>query len=147
MKKTTIGIDPDTQTSGVAICVDGKIVSIEKMSFVQLMDFFANLELGVKVYIENVEAHSKVYKRPKTNAAAMLKIGMNVGMVKATYRHLVSLAEHYDVDIVSVPPLGLSNPIARRAKGDAKYFSQITGYTGRTNEDMRDAGLIAFFYK
>ena len=31
-----------------------------------------------------------------------------------------------------------------RGKVDASYFKRVTGYQGRTNEHMRDAGLLCF---
>jgi len=36
--------------------------------------------------------------------------------------------------------------VAKMTKREADYFNQITGWQGRTNADMRDAGLIALAY-
>lgn len=38
------------------------------------------------------------------------------------------------------------HPLKGGTKLDAKKFKQMTGWVGRTNEHMRDAGAIAFTY-
>lgn len=147
MHKSILAIDPDVQKSGVARLSNGVITKLEKLTFAELVDVFSELDESTVVLIENVELINTTFKRSKTNAAAMNKIAQNVGMVKGTYRHLVAMAEHYGVNITPVPPLGIRNPTARRAKQDAEFFKKLTGYQGRTNEDTRDAGMIAFLYK
>lgn len=142
-KSTVIGIDPDVSRSGVAVATDGAIESLECLSFTELCNFLSTLHPGVIVGIEDVENDRATYPR-KANQKAMLKIAQNVGMAKATCRHIRSVAESFDLKVVMVAPLAKTNMLARKAKNDATYFNQLTGWSGRSNEEKRDAGLIAF---
>lgn len=39
----------------------------------------------------------------------------------------------------------LKGTYKKKAKDDAKFFNQLTGWTGRDNEDKRDTGLLALY--
>lgn len=139
-----IGIDPDVSKSGVAVAVKGKLQELHAMTFVQLCSFLSQQPPGTNVCIENVEHDKTVYHRKGKNHKQMLTVAQNVGMVKATMRHIVAVAESFELKVELVKPLGKTSELARRAKVDANFFNQVTGWKGRTNPDMRDAGLIAW---
>ena len=138
-----IGIDPDVSKSGVAVAVKGKLESLSVMTFVELCNFLSIQPPGTQVCIENVEHDMAVYYRKGNNNRQMLTVAQNVGMVKATMRHIVAVAESFNLKVELVKPLGKTSELARRAKADAGFFNQVTGWKGRTNPDMRDAGMIA----
>jgi hypothetical protein len=143
-KATVIGIDPDVSRSGVAVATDGRIESLECLCFTDLCNFLSTLPPSAIVAIEDVEHDKTTYPR-KANKAAMLKIAQNVGMAKATCRHIRAVAESFNLKVKMIPPMAKGNQLCRRAKGDAEFFNSITGWQGRSNEEKRDAGMIAFF--
>jgi len=140
-----VGIDPDTIKSGVAISRNGKLHDLCNLEFVELCHYLAQLPPSTIVGIEDVGVDKAVYNRPGENRAKMLKIAQNVGMVKATAIHIEAVARSFNLKVKMIPPLAKSSEHARRAKKDAAYFNQLTGWAGRTNEEQRDAGMIAFF--
>jgi len=66
------------------------------------------------------------------------RIAQNVGMVKAAATIIQDYIEHHGGKVILVPP-----GIGKQTKNNAKLFAELTGYTGRTNEDTRDAYWIA----
>jgi len=96
---------------------------------------------GYTFAVEDVNAINTIYARNrKGNQAVQSRIAQNVGMVKAAGTILVDYIEHHGGKVVLVPP-----GIGKHTKKNAKLFAQLTGYTGRTNEDTRDAYWIAHY--
>jgi hypothetical protein len=62
--------------------------------------------------------------------------------VKGVARVLVECLESMGADVVQVKPL--RGPI-KKAKTDRVYFNRVTGWAGSSNEDKRDAALLALF--
>ena len=142
-KKSTIkiGIDPDLVKSGVALVKDGKLMELHALGFPQLLEFAQAFKEEALFIIENVEYDKTTYKRPNTTPAMMRKIAQNVGMVKGTARHLISCLEYMGCKVVKVKPL--TGMVKRKAKKDGEFFNKTFGWKGRTNEDKRDAALLA----
>lgn len=133
-----IGIDPDLVKSGVCILKNGKIISLESKTFTQLINLIKNCTSDTTIAIENVEKNKTTFPR-NTNQAVMKTIAQKVGMVKATARHIEEIVKDYTgKKAIKVPP-----GVGKATKKDAKLFNKLTGYTGRTNEDVRDAYWIA----
>jgi hypothetical protein len=141
-----IGIDPDLVKSGVAEVVNGEIVNLHALAFPQLIEF-AKLQYKnndqIEFIVEEVEADKATYKRKDTNQHQMLKIAQNVGQVKGVKRVLVECLQHEGIPVRLVKPL--KGIYKKKAKADAKFFNQLTGWTGSSNEDKRDAGLLALY--
>lgn len=139
-----IGIDPDMRKCGVVECIDGdfKISFYTKKHYTTaalIEDIPCLLNLGYIFAIEDVNAVKTIYaKNRRGNQAIQSRIAQNVGMVKAAGTILIDYIEHHGGKVVLVPP-----GIGKQTKKDAKLFSELTGYTGRTNEDTRDAYWIA----
>lgn len=93
--------------------------------------------------LEDVEAIKATFMRKGQNPAAMRKIAQNVGQVKQTARLIKEMADYFGVDIVMVKPLG---GLAKSAKKNADLFKRLTGWEGRSNEDTRDAAMLALHY-
>lgn len=142
----TIGIDPDMIASGVAV-VAGK--SIQKLQSVKLPNLIATVQAvgapgEVVVKLENPEANKGLFaSRANKNKAVSISIAMSVGKVQATTHHIREMLESAGYQVKMVTPL--KGPLKKQAKTDAAYFNKVTGWTGRSNQDQRDAALIALW--
>ena len=145
-KGIVIGIDPDLVKSGVAEVVNGEIVKLHALAFPQLIEFAKQQHKNnkqIEFIVEEVEADKTTYLRAGTNVRQMNKIAQNVGQVKGVKRVLVECLQHEGIPVRLVKPL--KGTYKKKAKADAKFFNQLTGWTGSSNEDKRDAGLLALF--
>lgn len=143
-RRLVVGIDPDLVKSGVAITRAGGLVHLDALSFPDLLEFVRELlPEQPLIIVEEVEADKTTYHRPGTNVRQHGRIAQNVGQVKGVKRVLVECLQSMGVDVVLVKPL--NGPVKKRAKGDAEYFNKVTGWTGRTNEDKRDAAMLALW--
>lgn len=73
----------------------------------------------------------------------MRKMAKNVGQVKGVKRVLVECLQHEGIPVRLVKPL--KGHYKKKAKQDTKFFNQLTGWAGSSNEDKRDAGLLALY--
>lgn len=139
-----IGIDPDLVKSGVALVDGQKILELHALSFYDLTKLIEQYP-DAHYVVENVEYDETTYTRPGTSVPAMKKIAQNVGMVKGAHRIILQWLYGKGCNVTSVRPL--QGIVKKKAKGSAKYFNQITGWTGSSNEDKRDAALLALSIK
>ncbi len=145
----TIGIDPDLTASGVSV-VDGKrILQLKSLRINDLVPFVAGLNEAV-IKMEDPNRLRPTFPRklnPKLTAgqrtAIMRKISQDVGKVKAAATLIHELLTGAGFKVIMVTPL--KGPLKRQAKDDAAYFNKVTGWTGRSNQDQRDAALIALY--
>jgi hypothetical protein len=160
-----IGIDPDLTKSGVASVVNGEIVTLKSMGFSELIEFvISNCWMPYVVLLEDVDNKKPVFpKRLRqsakaqnpllayvghapsqsgSNAKVNMSIAEDLGKVKATARLIKEVLEDKGIKVTLVKPL--RGPI-KKAKDSSVYFNKITGWTGRSNADTRDAALIAMF--
>lgn len=137
-----IGIDPDMRKCGTAVLEGGRICDLGSMDTAYLLSSVQwYIDRECVFAIEDVNAINTIYARNrKGNQAVQSRIAQNVGMVKAAGTILVDYIEHHGGKVILVPP-----GIGKHTKKNAKLFAQITGYTGRTNEDTRDAYWIAHY--
>lgn len=142
-----IGIDPDLVKSGVAVSFNGSLSQLYALSFPELLEFAKDkhAEHGnrVEFIVEEVEADKTTYQRAGMNQNKMRKIAQNVGQVKGVKRVLVECLQHEGIPVRLVKPL--KGAYKKKAKTDAKFFNQLTGWSGSSNEDNRDAALLALF--
>ena len=145
MIERVMGIDPDLSKSGVALVVGGTLLELSALPFPQLLELARAERLSHTVFVvEDVEHDKTTYHRAHTNARQHARIAQNVGQVKGVARVLIECLESMGCEVIKIKPL--SGPVKHRAKREADYFNKITGWQGRTNADMRDAGLIALAY-
>lgn len=141
-----IGIDPDMVASGLAV-VEAK--GILKLQSVKLPDLVPTIQaIGrpgeVTIKLENPEANKGLFaSRSNKNKAVSVAIAMSVGKVQATAHHIQELLIAAGYTVKMVTPL--KGPLKRQAKDSAEYFNKVTGWTGRSNQDQRDAALIALW--
>jgi hypothetical protein len=137
-----IGIDPDLVKSGVAVVVDGSLLTLDALSFFELIKFIDEHKHQARFVLEDVEHDRVVYHRKGSNQAVMRSISQKVGMVKAIGRLLKEYLEGAGADYVLVKPL---QGQLKKAKKDAEFFNRLTGWDGKSNEDKRDAGVLALY--
>lgn len=140
--ETTIGIDPDLTKNGVAVVSNGHIISLHAMSLYELVAFIESNKSTAQFVLENVEYDGAVYVRPKTNRAVMLNIAQKVGMVKGTCRHIEEYLRDSGAVYRKVKPL---TGQVKKAKDSAEFFNRLTGWDGSSNQDKRDAALLALY--
>lgn len=143
-----IGIDPDIDKSGVAMVIRSpfgkqRVTILKTLSFFELTawiirkhngaiemkdDFIVCIEAGWLNKISNY--HGAV------NKSVAGRIGKNVGENAAVGKLVELWCKENKV------PYRLIKPCS--SKWDANLFKKITGYTGRTNSEMRDAVRAAW---
>lgn len=135
-----IGIDPDMRKIGLCSMSDGVIDVLVSENVSDFLDYVRYaVDVNTWFAIEDVNKVKTIYaKNRRSNVAVQARIAQNVGMVKAAGTILIDYIEHHGGEVILVPP-----GIGKQTKKDAKLFAELTGYTGRTNEDTRDAYWIA----
>lgn len=135
-----VGIDPDMDKNGVALVTDGRIDELHGMDFFQLQSFIDNNPDAVYV-VEDVEANLPVFNRQLT-VKKNLKVAQDVGRVKGVARLIADYLERQDCRYIKVRPLTGRFKVAKKK---ADVFNRMTGWTGTSNADKRDAALLALY--
>lgn len=141
-KKFAIGIDPDIEELGVAgyDCEEREFETVSTMNFWETTDYIKlkNIQYG-KNLVVRISAgwliDKTMWHKPHANNNIQNKISMNVGMNHASGKLIAQFCERLSVDYELIKPSG---------KVDAKTFKNITKYPFRTNQDVRDAGMLVF---
>lgn len=156
MKKydVVIGIDPDVDESGVAfLIVESRILEVYRLTFAYLLDYLQ--EIGDvlmregKNFVVVVEAgwlnkaHWHVGKGG--SAARSAAIGNHTGRNHEVGRKIVEMCRHYGIEVVEQPPLRKMWK-GKDGKITHEELQHFTGITGKTNQETRDAALIAWEY-
>lgn len=141
---TVIGIDPDQTASGVAIWRGETLTDLLTLPLLPLIQFISEQKAaGALFVLEDVEANKPVFRRGKTSTRAMMRIAQNVGSVKARARDIEQALQASGAEFVKIKPL---KGWYKQAKTDAAMFNSLTGWTGRSNADKRDAAMLALHY-
>ena len=147
-----VGIDPDNQASGVGVVnKETKQCFALRFKFSELVDWLSRLKdnygENVKVYVEGgwlnkSNWHMRGAAASPAKAAAM---GRNVGMNHQTVLLLVEMCSSIGIPCEVVKPLrkGWSGPDRKITAEELEHF---TGWNRRTNQDARDAALLAWVY-
>lgn len=132
-----IGIDPDIDKNGIAVCIGGKITELHNLNFVNTVQFISDrksfikkvvVESGWLINKSNFNLNGRVM-----SVVARERIAKNVGENHATGKHLVAYIESLEIKVQLLNPQG---------KIKAKEFNRMTGWNGRTNQEIRDAGML-----
>ena len=150
MVRLIIGIDPDVEKNGVAT-VDKQTneMQVSTLAFPQLIKYLKDRSKDCTILVL-IEAgwlnHSNWHLSPKITVQKAAQIGNATGRNHETGRKIGEMCEYYKIPYKLIKPL---KKIWRGTDGkiSAAEFSRITGCKARTNQEMRDAGLIAWFYK
>ena len=150
--ENVIGIDPDKVKSGVAwLKPSTKQLELSNLSFPLLLEYLQyckrkseelNESLVVVVEAGWLNAKSCFHAAQGKQAE---KIAKDVGANHETGRKIIEMCEHYGINVVAKAPL------AKCWKGKDKKITHdelasFTGIMGRTNQDARDAALLAWVY-
>lgn len=136
-----IGIDPDISKSGFAAIISGatEFYELTTYPFFEMLDRIQQLNLnagGVEVYIEAAWLISKSNWHGSKSMGIASKIGKSVGANHQVGRLIEEFCIHYQIPYKLIKPSD--------SKKDSKYFEQVTGYKLRTNQEMRDAGMLIY---
>jgi len=136
-----IGIDPDLIKSGVALLDGLTVVELRSLNLPDLLRYVVPLALsGATVKMEDPRVMKPTFARAKVSAAGMRRIAQNVGQVKAAAELIELSLRDAGVRVILCRPLV---GYAKLTKRNAELFNKITGWNGKSNEDTRDAAMIA----
>ena len=148
-----IGIDPDTDKSGVAqLKVAGREMEAFSLSFPVLLDYLQRIrqkELmeGVKVLVV-VEASWKIstnwHTKRGESVRTVARKGNDAGRCHEVGRKIVECARYYGLDVVEQLPL---KKIWKGKDGKITHdelSAFVPGLPSRTNQEERDAMLLAW---
>lgn len=141
-----IGIDPDTDKSGVALFdVKGKqLLSLDNLIFFELFVFLyyqiaKHSDESIEVVIEAGWLNAKSNFHGAFGGAAE-RIGAKVGANHETGKKIVEMCEYLNIPYRLVKPLSLK-PWGGKKINHAQFVQQ-TGWVGRTNQEQRDAAML-----
>lgn len=148
-----VGIDPDTEKSGLAIYDCQEKTWLEKKTYASLAleTIVKNLPAAdTRVYVEagwhNKGLHKKYSENPPKDwtiwplankLAWMFERGCDVGENFRTGKHFVERFRAFGFEVIEYKPT--------TGKWDAETLAHVTGITERTNPEVRDAIKIVFF--
>jgi len=149
-----IAIDPDISKSGVAILKPStRQLEVSNLTFPQIVDYL-NYAKSVRdkeneTLIVVVEAswlikgnwHLSSWER-KQRAASK---GYDVGRNHETGKKIVEMCQHLEIEVLEHYPLRKCWK-GKDGKITHEELSSFTGLTGRTNQDARDAALLAWSF-
>ena len=153
-----IGIDPDSEKNGVAFLdCRSKVMKTESLTFPELIERLMIFDYESKAnetsYRVIIEAgwlnKSNWHLNPRHTKAVVAAIGNHVGRNHETGRKIMEMCEYHKIPYELIKPLALKIGGVSMWKGkDGKItheeLTAFTGITGRTNQEERDAALLAW---
>lgn len=149
----TIGIDPDVEKNGVAIVErETKHLECAAMTFAETLDYLqwvakrsAEAKASVKVYVEAGWMNRTNWHLKKwDNRGQVVAKGVSQGRNEQVSRMLGEMCQYYGLDWMHIKPLRKCWS-GRDRKITHDELCAVTGLMyGRTNQEMRDAALIAW---
>lgn len=131
-----IGIDPGKRT-GIALSVDGKLTEVFETDFwgaIRQIDSFPYAAVVVELPVSK-----HVWHNGAVNKAAIQRTGVNVGSCIREAELLIAyLGSNKDRQVIIEKPAG---------KVNSASFKALTGWNKKTNQHMRDAGVMAHKYR
>lgn len=144
MSSFVVGIDPDKVKSGVAaVELDGSIRTLDNMDLFSLVAFIEEHKDQAHFALEDVNAIKPTFPRSAKgkplSKAVVNNISQKVGMVKCAGYQIEEALKKAGAQYTLVKPLCGS---AKAVKKNSDLFNRTTGWSGRSNEDQRDAAMI-----
>ena len=151
---TVIGIDPDVDKNGVALLdCNTRTLSVTTLTFPDLLDYLQyqkrQAEVSGRNVIVAVEAgwmnHGNWHLKYRDNRNVAVAKGVHQGRNEQVSRIIGQMCERYGLRYEFIRPLrkcwqGENGKITH---DELAYF---TGLRGRTNQEGRDAALIAWIH-
>lgn len=147
-----IGIDPDVDKNGVAIVEkETKKLECAALTFAQTLDYLqwvcsraSEVGAAVKVYVEAGWLNRTNWHLSKwDNRGQVVAKGVSQGRNEQVSRLLGEMCEAYGLQWQWLKPLHKCWQ-GRDRKITHDELASFTGIMGRTNQEMRDAALIAW---
>lgn len=149
-----IAIDPDVTRSGVAFLKPStRQLEVSNLTFPQVIDYLQHAkdvrDRTQETLIVVVEAswmiqgnwHLQQWER-KQRAASK---GYDVGRNHETGKKIVEMCQHLDIEVLEHAPLRKGWK-GKDGKITHEELVSFTGLMGRTNQDARDAALLAWVF-
>ncbi len=153
MKKVDVilAIDPDCEKSGVAILnLRTKKMDMYNMPFPVLIDLITDLQLLVPDTLVIIEAgwlnEAHWHIRQGDSRRLSASKGNAVGRNHETGRKIVEMCHHFGVHVELVRPLKKVWSGADRKITHEEIAQFIPGIVARTNQEIRDAALLAWHH-
>lgn len=149
-----IAIDPDIERSGIAeLNKSTKQMRLFSLSFPDLMDYLISVKriceiknLRPEVIVEAGWLNKGNWHLSNMDSRySAAEKGRQTGRNHETGRKIVEMCKHYQFMTEEVKPLRKFWQ-GKDKKITAEEFNRLTGYSGRSSQDMRDAGVIAWVY-
>lgn len=156
-----IGIDPDVDRSGIALLNVGlrKLEEVQALPFPETLEYLRLTyrrmrvkELRMLVVIEAGWLNkSHWHLTPYDNKQAAAAKGNATGRNHETGRKLVEMLRYWQIPCAECRPLALKVGGCHLWKGrdgkiTAEELKRVTEYARRTNQEGRDAALLAWSY-
>lgn len=146
-----LGIDPDLEKSGIALLdrQRGEFLKVSAVSFVE-MSLILRGDVpdkdDITIVLEDSDLSTNWHVNPRDNVHVAAAKGRSIGMCHATARHIKELAEYYQMQVVQMKPLRKcwKGPNGKITHDECKQF--MRNLPTRTNQEMRDAALLAWCY-
>ena len=155
-----VAIDPDVERNGIA-CLDipSKRLTIKSLSFPETIEYLfgykATKNSGKYGAIVLIEAgwlnHTHWHTKTGDSIRVIAAKGNSVGRNHEVGRKIAEMCEYWNIPYKLVKPLSLRSGGRNIWKGkDGKItageLQSLTGYKGRTNQEGRDAALLAWIW-
>lgn len=155
-----IAIDPDVDKSGVAeLLISTRSIEATTLGFSDLMDFLQHVKENISdkgdsviVIVEAGWINASNWHTGKVRSiAAAAKTGQNTGRNHEVARKIAEMSRHYGLETMEVKPLrkrwkGKDGKITHDELCELMEASGIAPILTRTNQEMRDAILLALVY-
>ena len=146
-----IGIDPDVDKNGICeLEISTKRVKLASLTFGEVVDMLLTLKgspIPVLVIVEAgwLNSGSWHLKNSDNKRVAAAK-GRNTGANHETGKKIVELCRHFGIEVLEIRPLRKiwNGPNGKITHGELAYF--IPDLPLRTNQETRDATLLAWNY-
>lgn len=142
------------EKNGVAyLNCENKNLEISTLSFPELLDYLRYVqrraETTQKHLVVVVEAgymnKGNWHLNPKDTKAAAAAKGNHAGRNHETARKIVEMCKHWQMEVKEVKPLEKCWK-GKDRKITHEELARFTGVMGRTNQEGRDAALLAWVY-
>ena len=145
-----VGIDPDVQQSGVAQIQDG-VISVYRMSLIGIVEYLQTLKIcysHLTVVVEAGWKNKATWHLFQVSNAKAAFIGRAVGANHTIGKQIVEVCKHFGINVVEQKPLrkrwsGSNGKITHEELAEVLKTYKLQGLPKRTNQDERDAALLA----
>lgn len=145
-----IAIDPDREKSGVALLKPAtRAIDANAMAFPALIDYLVAVMQRCSVNGESLVVVVEAgWIKHKSNfhgycGGRAEKIAHDVGANHETGKKIIEMCKYYGINVIEHCPL-VKTWNGRDGKITHSEIQKLTGYSKRTNQDVRDALLLAW---